>query len=343
MIPVLVLNWNGVDDTVKCIDSLLETVGVDFRVILVDNGSDGTDFDCLSQRYAGDRRVEIRCNERNLGFARGMNVLLAEILEDPSARPEYVALLNNDAFPDTAWLAALVDVAESTRAGAVASRMIRDDDPNRLDNAGHVFLNTGEVLPRGAGQPLAEYEDRSEVVGTCAGACLLRTDMLADIGLFDEFFDTGYEDAELGLRAMLAGHRQVYAPDAVVRHRIGASIDKIRDQRYAVRLQVNINYSYLKLMPLPVMAWNAPWIMLKLAAMLVVPLVTGRWRLLRVQAAALADTARLVRRIPAARRKFVKLRVSSREVIARQTFFAPIYWRYFRRFVVGRENTIFER
>ena len=73
--------------------------------------------------------------------------------------------------------------------------------------------------------------------------------MLEEIGLFDEFFSTGYEDAELGLRAMLAGYTQIFAPEAVVRHRIGASIDKIRDRRYAVRLQVNINYTYLKLMP----------------------------------------------------------------------------------------------
>ena len=55
--------------------------------------------------------------------------------------------------------------------------------------------------------------------------------MLHDIGIFDEFFSTGYEDAELGLRAMLAGYRQIFAPGAVVRHQIGASIDKIRDLR----------------------------------------------------------------------------------------------------------------
>ena len=342
-IPVIVLNWNGVDDTIECVDALLVGEGVDYRVVLVDNGSSGDDFERLQARFGSRTRVELRRNPENLGFARGVNAVLRELLAGPDSRPEFVALLNNDAIPEPGWLAALVSVAGSTGAGAVASKMIRYDDPDKLDNAGHIFLNTGEILPRGAGEPPGDYVEPAEVEGVSGGACLLRCAMLEDIGTFDEFFSTGYEDAELGLRAMLAGHRQVFAPRAVVRHRIGASIDKIRDRRYAVRLQVNINYTYLKLMPWPVIAWNAPWIAVKTAAVLVAPLVTGRWRLLGVQATALAETARIVGRIPELRRKFVKRRISSRVVIARQKFFARHYWAYFRRFVLGRQKTIFER
>ncbi|MDT8450934.1 MAG: glycosyltransferase family 2 protein [Wenzhouxiangellaceae bacterium] len=342
-IPVLILNWNGLADTIECVDALLKSENADFHVVLVDNGSEGDDFGRLAERYADDARIEVRSNEENLGFARGMNLLLQEILDMTEDRPEYVALLNNDAVPETDWLAALVEAAAKTGAGSVASRMIRHDDPDRLDNAGHVFLNTGEVLPRGTNRPPAEYDQPAEVAGACAGACLYRTDMLADIGLFDGFFDTGYEDAELGLRAMLAGYRQVYAPEAIVRHRIGASIDKIRDRRYAVRLQVNINYTYLKLMPAAVMAWNAPWIALKSVAMLVVPLLTLRWRLLGVQAVALVQTLGVVETAFRARRRMAKRRLPVREIIRRQEFFARRYREYFRRFVLGRRPTVFER
>ena len=342
-IPVIILNWNGVADTIECIDALLANDGVDYRVVLVDNGSSGDDFERLQARYASKERVELRRNPDNLGFARGVNAVLGDLLASPESRPEFIALLNNDAVPEPEWLAAMLKMAESSGAGAVSSKMLRYDDRNKLDNAGHVFLNTGEVLPRGAGRCPAEFDAPAEVAGVCAGACLLRTDMLADIGTFDKFFVTGYEDAELGLRAALAGYRQIYVPGAVVRHRISASIDKIRDRRYAVRLQVNINYTYLKLMPWPVIVWNTPWIILKTAAMLILPLVTGRWRLLGVQAAALAETIRLGGRISAARRQFGKRRISSRAVIARQNFFARHYWAYFRRFVLGRQKTIFER
>jgi len=342
-IPVLVLNWNGFADTVECIDALLKSTGVEFRVVLVDNGSAGDDFGRLQQRYGHDSRIEVRANASNLGFARGMNKLFRELLAMGSERPGYVALLNNDATPEPEWLGALASAAAESGAGALASRMLRRDDESRLDNAGHMFMNTGEVLPRGAGHRPSEFSEPADVAGACGGACLLSLDMLDDIGIFDEFFDTGYEDAELGIRAMLAGYRQVYVPAAVVHHRIGASIDKIRDRQYAIRLQVNINYTYLKLMPMAVMAWNAPWLLARTLAMLLVPLLTLRWRLLSVQWAALVQTLRVGRQAWCERGKFDRRRLSALEVVRRQHFFARVYWGYFKRFVWRGERTIFER
>ena len=342
-IPVIILNWNGVDDTIECVDALLVGEGIDYRVVLVDNGSSGDDFERLQARYASDERVKLLRNRENLGFARGVNAVLRELLASSNARPEFVALLNNDAIPEPGWLAALVNAADSFGAGAVASKMIRYDDPDKLDNAGHVFLNTGEILPRGAGQPPDDYSEPVPVAGVCGGACLLRSAMLDDIGIFDEFFTTGYEDAELGLRALLAGYDQIFAPGAVVRHRIGASIDKIRDLSYAVQLQVNINYTYVKLVPWPVAVWNLPWIVLKTAALLTLPLFIGRLRLLRVQWLAFGRSIRCLPEMLGARRQFSRRRISALKVIRRQVFFGPVYWRYFRRFVVGREQTIFER
>lgn len=342
-IPVLILNWNGFADTVECMDALLESTAVEFRVILVDNGSAGDDLARLSARYAGDPRIEVRANAGNLGFAKGMNQLLLELLGMGRERPEYVALLNNDATPEPEWLAELAAAAAETGAGALASRMLRRDDDSRLDNAGHMFMNTGEVLPRGAGRSPAEFEEPAEVAGACGGACLLSLDMLEDIGIFDEFFDTGYEDAELGIRAMLAGYRQVYVPGAVVHHRIGASIDKIRDRQYAIRLQININYAYLKLMPVAVMIWNAPWILARTIAMLLVPLLTFRWRLLSVQWAALAQSGRVARHACRGRKTFGRRRIGVVQVVRRQEFFAKVYWGYFKRFVWHGERTIFER
>lgn len=342
-IPVIVLNWNGVDDTIECIDALLSNDEVDFRVVLVDNGSSGDDFERLRTRYGSLEGIELRRNPLNLGFARGVNAVLKELLARPGARPEFVALLNNDAIPESGWLSALVNAAESSGAGAVASKMIRHDDPDRLDNAGHVFLNTGEILPRGAGQSPGDYSESGQVAGVCGGACLIRSAMLDDIGVFDEFFTTGYEDAELGLRALLAGYDQVFAPDAVVRHKIGASIDKIRDLSYSVQLQVNINYSYAKLVPWPVAIWNLPWILLKTVALLTLPLVIGRWRLVRVQWLAFGRSIRFVPAMLGARRNFSGRRISAMDVIRSQEFFARLYVGYFRRFVLGGKPTIFER
>lgn len=343
IVPVIVLNWNGLDDTVACVEALLDNRGVNFRVILVDNGSDGDDCRQLSKRFGNDARIDVRRNRSNLGFARGVNEVLRELMEaDRGARPEYVALLNNDAVPERDWLATLVRRADVNGAAAVTSRMLRFDDPEIIDNAGHVFLNTGEVLPRGAGEPARHYAQPADVLGACAGACLYRLSVLSEVGVFDEFFETGYEDADLGLRIFLAGHDQVFEPEAIVRHRISASIDKIRNIRYAVRLQVNVNYTYLKLMPAAVIVWNSPWLALKTVALLTVPALLGRWRLLGVQWRAFARTLALLPGLGSIRARAGRRSVSAVAVIARQEWFASRYMAYLRRIWSG-EKTIFER
>lgn len=348
-IPVIILNWNGLEDTCRCLDHLLANRGVALRAIVIDNGSDSSnDVDVLTKRYGSDPRVSIEANAQNLGFARGMNKALQALLDDrrdgpESQRPAYVALLNNDAFVEDGWLAALRDRAEKSNAGAVASCMLREDQPELLDNAGHIFLNTGEVLPRGGGQPAAAYRDAAPVAGACGGACLLRLDMLEELGVFDTFYSTGYEDAEFGLRALIAGWPQYYEPAARVRHRIGASIDRIRDLDYAITLQVNINYAYVKLMPGTVVLMNLPWLALKTLALLTMPILLGRWRLARVQWVALWRSTLLLPTMLAARRRRPAATIGSRAVLRSQVFFFGTYWRYFQRFVWRREPTIFER
>lgn len=347
--PVIILNWNGIQDTCGCVDHLLASEGVNFQVIVIDNGSDDpSELQTLRARYQDHPAVEVRGNDTNLGFARGMNQALAGLLKDRavsgSEQPiKYVALLNNDAFVEPDWLAQLVECAEATGAGSVASLMQRFDQPDRLDNAGHVFLNTGEVLPRGSMALVSEFLEPAQVAGACGGACLLKLDMLEAIGLFDPFYSTGYEDVEMGLRAMTAGWSQVYAPKARVRHKIGASLDKIRDLNYAVTLQVNIYYAYFKLMPKTVILINAPWIVLKTVMLLTLPILLGRWRLAKVQWLASARTLKKLPVIIQARRERSRDGLSNRVILEKQEFFFPLYWRYFRRFIWAGQPTIFER
>src|SRR6056297_2787284 len=78
-VPVIVLNWNGLDDTIQCVDALLESRQVALRVLLVDNGSADGDLQRLRTRYESDKRVELRRNEDNLGFTRGVNAVLRDL------------------------------------------------------------------------------------------------------------------------------------------------------------------------------------------------------------------------------------------------------------------------
>ncbi len=333
------LNWNGLEDTKACVDSLLKTNRQEFDLTVLDNGSKDADLDALSN-YSSLGNVEVLGSETNLGFTRGVNAYLPDL-----DQYEFIVLLNNDTVVDPDWLDQLVRCAEKNNADMVSSKMVNFYDRDVMDNAGHLWLNTGEILPIGTWQSTKDYnQEAANIVGACAGAALYRTSMLKDIGMFDEYFTTGYEDAEHGLRALLAGYKIVYCPSAVVYHKVSASLDKVRDFSYAVSIQRNIYYTTLKLTPWPVLAINLPFILGKTFGILLTSLMFLRTKLFKAHWRAIVETWRDRRKIAAARREALQFRrISSLQVLASQKFFLPVYWRYFRRYILTGKPTVFEK
>jgi GT2 family glycosyltransferase len=181
--------------------------------------------------------------DRNLGFAGANNVVL-ETVTSP-----YVALLNNDAVPHPSWLSALKSALDARpEAGFAASRMVFADSPGVIDRAGDSYTRAGAGRLRGRGEPVSRYDKSEFVFGACAGAALYRTELLDEIGLFDEDFFILYEDVDLSFRAQLMGYRCLYVPEAVVHHRVSSSIthDSWKSIYYGHR---NLEWVYVKDMP----------------------------------------------------------------------------------------------
>ena len=193
-----------------------------------------------------------------------------------------MVLLNNDTVVEPNWLGSLVQCFNQSRAGMISSKMVSYYDRKKLDNIGHFMLNTGEILPIGHGEDVEKYTSSMNHMGACAGACLYSTEMLQRIGFFDPYFDTGYEDAELGLRAVIAGFQSIYCPEAVVYHKMGQSIKKIFNQDYSTYIQSSILYTYFKLMPRWSLFINLPFVLLRMAILVILFLVTFQWKNLRI-------------------------------------------------------------
>ena len=280
-IPIIILNWNGLKDTDACIEALMKQTLQTFKIYLVDNGSADDSPLRLQANYGKHPKIELILNEKNLGFTRGNNEVLSNYVL-PNVDYEYVVLLNNDTVPAIDWLENLVESAKKNQADIVSSKMVDFFEPEKMDNAGHMMLNTGEVLPIGHGEPVENYTKGFENMGACAGAALYRTAMLKDIGIFDEHFDTGYEDAELGIRAVITGYKCWYEPTAIVYHKMGQSIKKIFNYEYSLTIQKHIWYSYVKLMPYRVIAMTLPSFLVKYTAMLVINLVFWRTKFMKI-------------------------------------------------------------
>ena len=204
-VVAVVLSWNGREDTLACLRSL---EGEDADVIVVDNASDDGTADAVTG-------VELIRNDRNLGYAGGMNTGIRHALGRGAGA---VLLLNNDVEVEPGSIARLA--AHAAGVGAVCPVVTFADQPDRVWYAGARFdprrgYNGRHVTETGPG-PI-------ETERICGAAVLIPRETLEQVGMFDEDLFAYFEDADWSLRAREAGLRLLVTPDSRVRHKVSAS------------------------------------------------------------------------------------------------------------------------
>lgn len=220
---IVVLNWNGLEDTLRCVDSLLKQTYKKYEILVVDNGSRGgapRELDELSKTHS---RISILKNPVNLGFAGGVNTGIRYAIENSF---EAVALFNNDAVADKVWLTELVTALGNKDVSATTGLLLRENGKT-IDSTGDFYSTWGMPFPRNRGDKTSAAPESGYVFGATGGATLYRTSLFKEIGLFDESFFAYYEDVDVSFRAQLAGHKVYYTNKAVAYHKQGATSKKI--------------------------------------------------------------------------------------------------------------------
>lgn len=240
-VSVVVVNWNRRELLESCLRSLQTQTLQDFELVVVDNGSTDGSADWVAADWP---RAKLIRNQDNRGFCEANNQGIQ------AGAAQYVALLNNDAEAEPGWLQALVDVIESDPGvGMVASKIVSYEDPTRIDKVGHLIYPDGQNRGRGSGvRDEGQFEQVEDVAWPDGAAALYRREMLDEIGLFDEQFFAYADDADLGLRGRLAGWRCLYAPGAVVRHRLGSTLGRLSARRLFL-IERNRIWLLVKLFP----------------------------------------------------------------------------------------------
>lgn len=223
-----------------------------FEVVVVDNGSDDGSPEMVLQEYAENPtfRVQLLRNSQNRGFCAANNQGFA------ASDTEFVAVLNNDAEAEPDWLEKLAGAFDSRPdVGMAASKILVHEDPRRIDKAGHLIYPDGQNRGRGSGElDAGQYDRVEEILWPDGCAAMYRRAMLDQIGGFDEDFFAYADDAELGLRARIAGWKCLYIPDAVVRHHRGATLGVRSSQRLEL-IERNRLLLAAKLFP-----WSLLWL-----------------------------------------------------------------------------------
>jgi len=119
-VSIVVLNWNGLNDTIECLESLKKITYSNYEVIVVDNGSKGNDVNILENKYR--EYIKIIKNKENLGFTGGNNKGIQKAIEDGESK--YILLLNNDTIVEPNFLTELVKVAEKDEQIAIVGSII---------------------------------------------------------------------------------------------------------------------------------------------------------------------------------------------------------------------------
>lgn len=220
-VAMLVLNWNGKENTSECIESLQKVDYPSYEIIIVDNASTDGSQEFLKRRFHG---ILLIANKENLGFGGGFNVGIKEAINRNS---QYVLCLNNDVVVDSQILRELVRIGElSAEIGGLCPMEYYYDEAKRIQCAGGVFRFAGcRVFGRGE-LDHGQHNKVRETELLSGPAMMLKVSTILNIGFFDPDFFYGPEDIDIALRATRSGYKLMFVPSAKLWHKHRGSTGK---------------------------------------------------------------------------------------------------------------------
>ena len=243
---VVIVNWNGAQDTIDCVASIA-AASPQARIVLVDNGStDGSvprivaalgalglslaRVDLAVPSGPGDARVLLVEAGENLGFAAGSNLGLR--VAAAAGLPQ-VVFLNNDTVVEPGALDLLVRRLQQDASCFASLPMITVHGRDTIWNCGGCIYAVGLRRYHLAGRPRREGARQAELrCSFFTGCCFaVRTSEFMARGGFTERFFFGEEDFELGMWMKDHGLRAVCLTAAVVQHKVSASFSQAAGHR----------------------------------------------------------------------------------------------------------------
>lgn len=214
-IAVIILNWNGKEDTLLCLDSVYKMEYPHLEVIVVDNGSSDNSLEAIRERFKDVVLIE---NKANLGFCGGNNAGIRYAL---SQKPEYLLILNNDAMVEPSLIKELKAVVDSNPFIGVVSPIITlCRDQNIIYFSGErIDWGNGDFLVHSSRQCVQSREGLMDIDFPCWCAIFMKTEVMEKVGLLDEQFFAYYDDVDWGVRCKKSGVRTVLYPKKLVRHK----------------------------------------------------------------------------------------------------------------------------
>jgi len=217
---VIIITWNGGEDTLACLETVYNQHYGNLDVIVVDNGSTDGTVGQIAERFP---QTKLICLPENIGAVRGYNVGFRNALQ---ADYPYLFLLNNDTLLASDCIGGLVKEAESAAdIGLVMPKIYYAGEPARIWSVGTRAnpLNL-EIVQLGQNEvDHGQWDKAIDIDDAPFCAVLMKRTMMEEVGLPDEIFYFYYEDMDYCLRARRHGYRLRLAPAATMWHKVSRS------------------------------------------------------------------------------------------------------------------------
>jgi GT2 family glycosyltransferase len=233
IVHVILLNWNGLSDTVECLRSLQGQTYPNLTRWVVDNGSDRDEAAEIARLFPD---VHVIRAAANLGFCEGNNVGIRAAL---AAGADYVLLLNNDTIAPPELVEQLVGQSQSLPdVGAVSPLILRDPMRETIWFCGSRWdRKLGGFRHTLAGRPVSACRDlRPQATDWACGCCLLApAAVVRKIGLLDPRYFAYGDEQDWCSRMRRCGYQCCVIPSVRLYHKVSRSAPGIISAYLSVR------------------------------------------------------------------------------------------------------------
>ncbi len=216
-VSVIIVNYNGGGQLEDCLGSVFSQRYSNSEVIVVDNASEDGSIE-KAERGFSIRSIR---SGKNLGFSAAVNMGVKQ------ARGEVLFILNHDVELESGCIETLARES-SRRFGLFMPKLLLHSDPTLINSSG------GEIHYLGFAWPsdylaLDSADDDVRRVGFASGGALAaRKDVLEELGLYDPYYFSYYDDVDLGWRARMLGIESYVVTGARAYHHYSFNVFTVR-------------------------------------------------------------------------------------------------------------------
>ena len=219
-IYIIILNYNQKRLTTECINSILNSTYVNYKILVVDNGSKDGSVEYLSKLFKG--KIKIIINSNNYGFSKGNNIGIKYALEHGA---EYLFLINNDTVLHERCIEILYDRAKKEKHYSFyCPKIFYHDNPEILWYAGgdiNLRKPNGVVHYGFNEKDSIKYDKDREISFATGCAIFCHRDTFFNNGMLTENFFIYSEDVDWSKRIQNARGIGLYVSNACMWHKVG--------------------------------------------------------------------------------------------------------------------------